>query len=391
MQPHSLPPSLPLSPARTELRGTHVQNHMDEKPEDRQHSGSPQYASKAPVSMAMATSQCLTSTGASASDSIASAVSFDLVVLVLSSEQKQLQPSRRREAVRRSWVRDLTSSPLGAPGAGASALCSVAHYFVVGGGTHSAHVREGAGAEAGDVLVLPVADGYQQIVHKVIGALRWLVASVAFKFVLKTDDDSFVCAARLFELLRTTPRARAYVGVANTHHKVITDDAPTRYERWRDPEYVALFNRTVYAPYMQGAGYLLSADLAAVVVRRAAALRTLPSVEDALVGALAQPDALHISRRTAFRHKNRDDYAVTVCELDTEFVLLHKLTEEDLARCHDATQRRRSERCPRGPCTCRSLGLKLRRPKKLFASFEDAAKAHAARQARAANATRAKH
>ena len=64
---------------------------------------------------------------------------------------------------------------------------------------------------------------------------------------------------------------------------------------------------------------------------------------------------------------------MTVCERDTEFVLLHKLEVDELARCRAATQRRRSERCPRGPCVCRSLGHKPRRPKKVLRTFAAAA------------------
>jgi len=223
-------------------------------------------------------------------------------------------------------------------------------------------------------------DGYTRILHKVIGALRWALVHLPFKYVLKTDDDSCVCAARLLELLRALPRERAYVGVVNLHHKVITaPQQDAKYERWRDPAYVVLFNRTVYAPYMQGAGYALSADLAALVVRQADTLPTLPAVEDAFIGAVLDGSATPLNRPANFRHKNRDDYAVTVCEEDTEFVLLHKLDETELARCHAATQRRRSERCPRGPCACRSLGHTPRRPKRLIATFEQAAKRQAER------------
>lgn len=104
------------------------------------------------------TSQCLHggALGSSASD-----VSFDLVILVLSSRQKQFSPARRREAVRRSWVRDVAGS-LGDPKASAAELCAVRHYFVVGGGRGRPHVWHD------DVLVLPVADGYTQILHKVM-------------------------------------------------------------------------------------------------------------------------------------------------------------------------------------------------------------------------------
>ena len=316
---------------------------------------------------AAASSQCLQPSGYAAGGRAVS-LTWDLLVLILSSQQKQLTPARRREAVRRSWVRDVVSTELGGAEAPAADRCSVRHYFVVGGGQRVPHLR------GEDVLVLPVEDGYTEIVHKVIGALRWALVQAPAKYVLKTDDDSFLCAARLLELLRSAPRERAYLGVINPHHHVITTaQRDARYERWRDVEYVRLFNRTVYAPYMQGAGYVLSADLAALVVQRADALRTLPKVEDALVGTLVEGVATALHRPSCFRHKNRDDYAVTVCERDTEFVLLHKLDENELARCHAATQRRRSARCPRGPCACRSLGHKPRRPRRLVSTFEQAA------------------
>jgi hypothetical protein len=121
---------------------------------------------------------------------------------------------------------------------------------------------------------------------------------------------------------------------------------------------------------------VLSADLVALVASRAEALPRLPAVEDALVGTLLEGVAKPLDRPANFRHKNRDDYAVTVCEADTEFVLLHKLSVEDLWRCRQATQRRRSERCPRGPCTCRSLGHRFSRPRKLVRTFEQAAQMH---------------
>lgn len=313
-----------------------------------------------------ATSQCL-------HGSAAAGLSHDLIILVLSSRQKQLNSTRRREVVRRSWVRDIAEGMLGEADASATELCSVRHYFVVGDGRGAAHLW------SDDVLVLPVEDGYQQIVHKVVGALRWALATTSFKYLLKTDDDSFVCAARLLELLRSLPREHAYLGVLNAHRKVITSATGTKQSelRWRDLEYVDLFNRSVYAPYMQGAGYILSADLAATVVHRAEALRTLPPVEDALVGTLVEGEATRFNRPSSFRYRNRDDYAMTVCEADTEFVLLHKMAEAELTRCHAATQHRRSERCPRGPCACRSLGAppRIKRKYVTLGAFDQAHRA----------------
>lgn len=300
---------------------------------------------------------------------LAGTAAIDLLVLILSSQQKELYPARRRAAVRRSWARVTTE--LGTADARASERCSVRYIFVVGSGR-----QPEPRMLASDVLELPVEDGYRQITHKVLGALRWAVERTRFRYLLKTDDDSFVCVARLLELLRPLKRERLYLGVVNQRHHVITAGrAAKQYERWKDPSYVQLFNRSVYAPYMQGAGYVLSADLAQVVVDRASRLPRIPAVEDALVGTLVEDDAEPLSRPEHFRHKNRDDYAVTVCERDTEFVLLHKLDEKDLGKCRGATQRRRSERCPQGPCLCRSLGHKPRRPKEVLRTFAEASRA----------------
>lgn len=112
--------------------------------------------------------------------------------------------------------------------------------------------------------------------------------------------------------------------------------------------------------------YILSADLAKLAARRAAALPKLPAIEDALLGTLVEDAAVPTSRPAAFRHRNRDDYAVRVCAEDTEFVLLHKLDQAELGKCRAATQRRRSAACPGGPCVCRNLGRKMKRPRKVL-------------------------
>lgn len=306
----------------------------------------------------------------------------DLLVLILSSRQRDLGPAKRREAVRESWA--TPSSELGAAGAPAAERCSVRYLFVVGGGKGKAHVW------GEDVLVLPADDGYRQIAQKVLGALSWAIEHAPFKYVLKTDDDSFVCVSRLLELLRGSARERLYMGVVNRNHKVVTSPSDPQYERWRDPLYTSLFNRTVYADYMQGAGYVLSADLAALVVQRAAALSAVPAIEDALVGTLLEGAAEPANRPSAFRYKNRDAYALTVCEEDTEFVLLHKLELSDLGGCRAATRKRRSERCPRGPCSCLSLGHRPKRPRKVVRGFAHAVELQAAR-GRAAAATATAH
>ena len=190
-----------------------------------------------------------------------------------------------------------------------------------------------------------------------------------------------MCVARLLEQLRELPRTGVYLGAISKNHKVITSPRHRHFARWGDLEYVALFNRSVYATYMQGAGYVLSADLVATVARRAAALPRLPAIEDALIGTLVEAEATPTNRPAAIRYKNKDEYAVAVCEKDTEFSLVHKLSVDDLKRCRQATQRRRSARCPKGPCVCRTLGQKLQRPRYIVSSFAKAAELRARQEA----------
>lgn len=294
--------------------------------------------------VAPATSQCLHGGELPAGNEMVAAAAYDLLVLILSSQQKQLQPIRRREAVRNSWA--WPTAELGAASSALSQRCSVRYVFVVGGsmdGRRRSRGAEGARFLSDDVLMLPVEDGYRQIVQKVLGGLRWAVAQVRFRYVLKCDDDSFICVSRLLELLRPLPREGVYLGALNPHHSVVLRSKRPEYDRWRDPDYVQLFNRTVYAPYMQGAGYVLSADVALKAVTRADALPRLPAVEDALIGTLVEGDAQIFNRPMGFRHKNRDDYAVTVCEADTEVSLLARASL--LARHRRACMRERVHAC----------------------------------------------
>jgi len=167
-----------------------------------------------------------------------SRISYDLVIMILSSRRSELSPERRRAAVRQSWAK--ASGELGEEvreSKGGGKRCSVRYLFVLGG----ARMQRVGGD---DLLLLPVEDGYRQISHKVIGAMRYISETIEFKYLLKTDDDSFVCLARLLEMLRLQPRTDLYLGVLNKNHSVVNDPLSANYERWRDLEYIEIFSRT---------------------------------------------------------------------------------------------------------------------------------------------------
>ena len=164
-------------------------------------------------------------------------------------------------------------------------------------------------------------EAYDNMWQKVRAIWRFAHAEYGarFDFFVLGGHDLYVLPQNLRDLLATYATTNDATNDAATY--------PPLFLGRRFVDYAGtLFNSG-------GAGYVLSADVAALVVRRADALPSLPTVEDALVGALVEGVAAPLSRPASFRHKNRDDYAVTVCEEDTEFVLLHKLDESELARC----------------------------------------------------------
>jgi len=354
--------------------------------------------------------------------------SYDLVILILSSRRAELSPEKRRAAVRRTWLRG--AAELGAPG-GAPSRCAVRHLFVIGGAR-----RERLGG-AGDLLMLPVDDGYRSLSHKVLGGLRWSARHLSFKYLFKTDDDSFVCLARLLELLRPLTRAGLYLGYQNKNHSIVTkasiDEAEGRYAQWEDETYVRVFggeSPACGAPREEGrrppstspalarrrrvrsvhAGRWLRALVRPRRPRVAPSLGApggapqphrlsedrpypAPASADPSDGRRAhrraggsecergapQAERIPLSEPRRLRAAGESEPAarspppsdparesaspLQVCESDTEFVLVHKLSLDELAGCRKATVRRRSARCPRGPCECRSLGVtpKLKR------------------------------
>ena len=124
----------------------------------------------------------------------------------------------------------------------------------------------------GDTLRVP-SRGYRRISDKVISALQWAAEDHAeAEYVLKTDDDSFVCVTRLLERLH---RVRAgLVGIAcagarrgggvrrggraGRRVKFTRHPVPVELREgnlWEDSAYVESFGRRVYPLYAQGAGY----------------------------------------------------------------------------------------------------------------------------------------
>ncbi len=280
---------------------------------------------------------------------------WDLIVLILSRAGPEGKV--RRDAVRNSWARHKAATHRLSPaGSSLGGPCSIRFFFVVGINPGSKEAEEershGGGdgdysstttlqAEAvGDMLRIPVAEGYRNISRKVTGAMAWAAANPAadFRYLLKTDDDSYVCVSKLLSQLQkirfgsgngnsngnsngningnsnsislsNSPmssvggggggdddggdggKSSLHANGAGLYYgKFVYNPVPVSVDPadpLEDSSYIAAYGRRIYPPYAQGAGYLLSSDLVAAVV--ASTLPSpLPVVEDALVATLLQ-------------------------------------------------------------------------------------------------------
>ena len=187
--------------------------------------------------------------------------------------------------------------------------------FVMGGAAApTLHARE--------QLLLPGEDGARQIAQKGVGAFAWAAAHVAFKYVLN-DDDSFV--ARLVERLHYAPRRGFYLGDAT------------------DPSYrvESTYVRCSAAPYtgrrLRPRRHGGARPPRFRATRRSRTRWWVP----------ARGLATLVNVPSAIRHKNRGEFAVTVCEVDTG-VLVHNLSIDELRRCRLAAPAQR--RC--AACVC---------------------------------------
>ncbi|XP_044301236.1 beta-1,3-galactosyltransferase 6, partial [Varanus komodoensis] len=176
----------------------------------------------------------------------------------------------------------------------------------------------------GDLLLLPeLRDAYETLAAKVLGALAWLDAHVAFRFVLKADDDSFVrLDALLAELRRREPR-RLYWGFFSGRGRVKAGG------RWRERAWLLC---DYYLPYALGGGYVLSADLVRYLRLSRDFLRTWHS-EDVSLGAwLAPVDVTRV-------HDPRFDTEYRSRGCSNEYLVTHKQSVQDMLDKHQTLAR----------------------------------------------------
>ncbi|GAB2280364.1 hypothetical protein Dimus_014999 [Dionaea muscipula] len=155
-----------------------------------------------------------------------------------------------RMAVRKSWLQH----PL------IRSLVVVARFFV------ALHEREAINMELkkeaeffGDIVIVPFLDNYSLVVLKTIAICEVGVNSVSANYIMKCDDDTFVRVdAVVSEAKGVNGGKSCFLGKMNFYHKPLRKGKwAVTYEEW--PE-------DYYPPYSDGAGYIISSDIAHFIV-----------------------------------------------------------------------------------------------------------------------------
>lgn len=175
----------------------------------------------------------------------------------------------QREAVRQTW---------GAPGGDTLTL------FFLGlpeDGPQKSHIQEELEKESSaheDMIQINFIDTYQNLTLKTLQMMRWLHARCPqARYGMKVDADIFVNVFYLRDYLQTCPRRDFITG------SVISDGRPRRDPNNKWSLSAEQYPGPSFPPYVSGAGYVFSWDVAGQVSWASRSVRPIP-LEDVYVG-----------------------------------------------------------------------------------------------------------
>uniref|UniRef100_A0A3B5PU36 Hexosyltransferase n=1 Tax=Xiphophorus maculatus TaxID=8083 RepID=A0A3B5PU36_XIPMA len=139
-------------------------------------------------------------------------------------------------------------------------------------------ILEKESQQHGDIIQMDFLDSYQNLTIKTMMMMKWLADHCPnASYAMKVDSDIFVNVFYLIQRLRSSPRVGFITG------SVIRDGIPRR-----DPSSKWYLSKELYLedsfpPYVSGAGYVFSTDLAARISWASRFVRVIP-LEDVYVG-----------------------------------------------------------------------------------------------------------
>nr|CAB3493629.1 unnamed protein product [Digitaria exilis] len=110
----------------------------------------------------------------------------------------------------------------------------------------------------GDIVIVPFIDSYDLVVLKTVAICDYAARVVPAKYVMKCDDDTFVrLDSVMAEVKKISDGKSLYLGNMNYYHRPLREGKwAVSFEEWPQEE---------YPPYADGAGYIVSSDIASFV------------------------------------------------------------------------------------------------------------------------------
>ncbi|KAG8189421.1 hypothetical protein JTE90_020235 [Oedothorax gibbosus] len=205
------------------------------------------------------------------SDPLCSASLFLLILVVSAPENFE-----HRDAIRKAWPSTDLNNRL-------VYRAKTQVFFLVGRSSSRfvnvllKHERE----ISGDILLGEYMDTYRNLTLKVIHGLNWVATHCQPSYVLKTDDDCFVNLPLLLHFLLKSNQIQdnLYAGRVRWSAPVVRDPNSRWFVSNKD------FKGSRFAPYVSGAGYVLSLDVLLAFKEFSSFVDVFPN-EDAYVGAV---------------------------------------------------------------------------------------------------------
>lgn len=190
-------------------------------------------------------------------------------------------------------------------------------------------------AEHGDILQETFQDSYNNLTIKSIFILKYYVGAadnLGNKFLLKTDDDSFVHLEALWDLAksRMAKKSNNLIGYLQLglkkHHYLPLAHKPTRsnlkrkaWLKWLIPTY--MYNKRFFPQFLSGSGYLVTQTGAECLLLKS---KTIPIVhlEDVYITGLCA-SSCHLRREHDKGFKARPMDKISEYQLQTSDIVLH--------------------------------------------------------------------
>lgn len=130
--------------------------------------------------------------------------------------------------------------------------------------------------EHGDLVLVELEETYRNLPRKMLGFYEWLLSSsLAFDFVLKTDDDCYLnITAITQELSLISKHGKSNIWVGNFREYFALD----RQGKWAEHDYKSIS----YPPFACGSGYVLSSDIVEWISTNRDDLRTYQGEDTSL-------------------------------------------------------------------------------------------------------------